>query len=62
MKQPALRSLIILLTLATALIHLYFNVALGQFSPLFPLNGLAYLVLLYALPASLWLHLRQKIA
>lgn len=49
MSSSALRSLIVVLTLATALIHLYLNIALGSFSPLFTLNGVGYLVLLVAL-------------
>lgn len=38
--------LIVVTTLITALIHLYLNVMLGQFSILFTLNGLGYLGLL----------------
>jgi hypothetical protein len=40
---------IIVLTLATALIHFYLNVLMGKIDPLFTLNGLGYLALLAAL-------------
>jgi hypothetical protein len=40
---------IIALTLITALIHLYLNVLMGQFSVMFTLNGLGYLALLAAI-------------
>jgi hypothetical protein len=40
---------IVILTLATALIHFYLNVLMGKLDPLFTLNGIGYLVLLAAL-------------
>jgi hypothetical protein len=40
---------IVLLTLATAMIHFYLNIVMGRFDILFTLNGLGYLALLAAL-------------
>ena len=40
---------IIVLTLATAMIHFYLNVLMGRFDIMFTLNGLGYLTLLAAL-------------
>jgi hypothetical protein len=40
---------IVILTLATALIHFYLNVLMGKLDVLFTLNGLGYLALLAAL-------------
>jgi hypothetical protein len=40
---------IVILTLATALIHLSLNLTMGQFDLMFTLNGIGYLALLAAL-------------
>lgn len=47
MSRSALRSSIIVLTLITAIVHLVV-LNLGGIDPLFTLNGIAYLVLLWA--------------
>jgi hypothetical protein len=49
MNRSVLRAAIVILGLATALIHLYLNIFYGEFSVLFTLNGLGYLALLAAL-------------
>ncbi|HKZ55807.1 MAG TPA: hypothetical protein VJ123_10025 [Anaerolineales bacterium] len=46
MSRSMLRNAILVLGLATALIHLYLNVFYDDFSVLFTLNGLGYLGLL----------------
>lgn len=48
MNRPALRIVIIALTLVTAAIHLYLNFNTGrfEFQPMFTLNALGYLALL----------------
>jgi ABC-type microcin C transport system permease subunit YejB len=48
MNRSTLRNAILILGLGTALIHFYLNIALGEFSVLFTLNGLGYLGLLAA--------------
>jgi len=45
-SRSALRSAVLILGLATALIHLYLNIRDAQFYILFTLNGLGYLALL----------------
>jgi hypothetical protein len=54
---------LILTAVATALIHFYLNVLLGEFSLLFTLNGLGYLGLLAALflPIPLFVRFRPVI-
>lgn len=52
---------ILIFGLVTAIIHLYLNVLLGKFSPLFTLNGIGFLVLTWAVyspPAFLKDYLR----
>jgi hypothetical protein len=51
MNRSTLRSAIVVLTVATALIHLYLNFNTGkfEFQPMFTLNGLGYFALLGAL-------------
>jgi hypothetical protein len=51
MNRPNPRTAIILLTLITALVHLYLNINTGTFvfQPMFTLNALGYLALLVAL-------------
>jgi len=46
MSKSNLRIAILVLGLATALIHLYLNVRMGRFDPAFTANGIGYLVLL----------------
>ncbi|MCH7587052.1 MAG: hypothetical protein IIC78_03290 [Chloroflexi bacterium] len=46
MKRSTLRNLIFITGLVTALSHLYLNVVIGEFSPLFTLNAVGYLGLL----------------
>ena len=55
MSQSQLKSAIIILGLATGLIHLYLNVRLGRLEIPFTLNGLGYLALTTAIarPISL---------
>ena len=48
MTKSNLRIAILVLGLATALIHLYLNVRMGRFDFAFTANGLGYLVLLFA--------------
>ncbi len=48
MSKTTLRTLIIILTLATAAIHFYLNLVMGRFDVVFTLNGLGYLGLLGA--------------
>lgn len=48
MNRSTLRTIILIMGLATASSHLYLNVALGEFSPLFTLNAVGYLGLLAA--------------
>jgi|WetSurMetagenome_2_1015567.scaffolds.fasta_scaffold643881_1 hypothetical protein len=48
--EPAyIRIGIVILALTTALVHLSLNFVMGQFDPVFTLNGLGYLALLAAL-------------
>jgi hypothetical protein len=63
MNRRTLRYAVLLLGLATGLIHLYLNLQLGEFSLLFTLNGLGYLGLLVAffvdlpfIPEERWIH------
>lgn len=49
MNKSTLRIGIILFGLTTGVIHLYLNILLGRFDPMFTLNGLGYLTLLGAL-------------
>lgn len=53
MSKNTLKNLILILGLATALIHLYLNVRLGRFDVAFTLNGLGYLALLAAMFGNL---------
>lgn len=46
MSRSNLRIAIIVLTLATALIHLYLNIRIGHFDPPFTANAVGYLALL----------------
>lgn len=53
MSKNTLKSLILILGLATALIHLYLNIRLSRLDIAFTLNGLGYLALLAAMFGNL---------
>jgi hypothetical protein len=54
MNSSSLRSVIVLLTIATAAIHAYLNVMLGSLDVVFTLNAVGYLAFLFALSSPLF--------
>ena len=48
MNRSTLRPAILIFGLFTALVHLYLNIRMGRFDPVFTVNGLGYLTLLGA--------------